>query len=755
MRRTSTPLIAPAIFVIPTAAAAALAIAVNTGRITHSAGIASALVVLGLAYHSAALVLWAASLRLAARQRQVWRLLAAGCMFGGVGWFLYAWLMTRGLSFTDAPPTWLGVPRAGMYVCWFYALWLLRQPLVSASRRTRIMTVATELAALGLVGVVVLELLWQHELTLQVNLIALGPVAMDLLLIAAAYHAVRRASLELDGAHVWLVIGFILALGAHIASGFVMAHGLVVVGALTVILMAGALASFAVASGRKLLMRETILGNERVTGSIATIGLAVSAPAAAVSQPWLLPIVFGLGSVLAWRVYSLISAQGQSEIDPLTGLHDNRSIQRHISSVAVAATRLEPIAVVGVDLDGFGRWNAEHGFAAGDQLLTQVAERCVAAPIGPGVWGRIGPDRFYWVGHVADGPEASAWAELIAVAAADPAAAVSARCGVVMCPTDAATAANVIAAMDEALEAAARSGTRIVAFDRGLLDGYAVDGTYSASFRSRRERIAQIIQSPTAIRPVFQPIVRLGDFGVVGHEALTRFDLEPRRGPDEWIAEAHQLGLGLEMESECMRRALSHVASLPDHTYLSLNCSPQLILSGLLDRVVPDGSLHWLLIELTEHDQVADYGELAASLAPLRARGARVAVDDLGAGHSTLRHVVRLDPDYAKLDRSIVESIDADPARRALVRSMLAFSTEMGCPLVAEGVERDEELETLREIGVDYGQGYLFQRPGPAMVHAVDAPGARSRPRPAGPGPVTPPVVRRVVGNGTNVGVGD
>lgn len=330
------------ILAVPTAAAVVLAISVNTGRIPHSAGIASALVVLGFAYHAAAGALWAASLRLAARQRRVWRLLALGCVFGGVGWHLYAWLMTRGLEFTDAPPTWLGVPRAGMYVCWFYALWLLRQPLVAGSRRTRILTIATELAALGLVAIVTLELLWQHGLTLQVNLIALVPVAMDLVLIAAAYHAVRRASLDFDGAHVWLVIGFVLALAAHIASGFVMAHGLVAVGALTIILMAGALAAFAVASGRKLLMRETILGNERVTGSIATIGLAMSAPAAAVSQPLLLPVVFGLAGVLGWRVYRLISAQGQSEIDPLTGLHDNRSIQRHIASVAVPPRAWSP-----------------------------------------------------------------------------------------------------------------------------------------------------------------------------------------------------------------------------------------------------------------------------------------------------------------------------------------------------------------------------------------------------------------------------
>lgn len=126
------------------------------------------------------------------------------------------------------------------------------------------------------------------------------------------------------------------------------------------------------------------------------------------------------------------------------------------------------------------------------------------------------------------------------------------------------------------------------------------------------------------------------------------------------------------------------------------------------------------MLEVTEHDRVPDYSELAARLDGLRSRGARGAVDDAGARHSSLRHVMQLNPDFTKLGRSIVSGIDGDTAKRALVRAMLAFSTEMGYRLVAEGVERPEELETLREIGVDVGQGYLFPRPSPAMVASLD-----------------------------------
>lgn len=714
---------------------------VLSGRIIYDQGAQIALTLLCSVYLLAAVTLAQAGLRTRNREGRVWLLLAGGCAFGGIGWVSYAWLLANGLTFFDPPPQWLAIPRVFMYGCWLGGLWLLRQPLVAATRRERLLSVGSEMAALVLVAATALAALWNPAVSTQINMISAAPIAGDMVLIAAAYHAVRRASLERGAAHVWLVFAFSSALLSHVAGSFVFGRGLVWTGVLAVGFMGTALAGMVMASALPLRTRETILGGERVTAAVAAIGLAFAGPAAFMVPAILAPAVWVVAGALAYRVHHMMKGHGQSDIDPLTGLNDARAMNRHIGGVAARATTLDPVAVIGADLAGFGRWNAEHGFAAGDELLVAVADRCIAAPIAPGVWGRIGPDRFCWVGQVDDVTEAIGFAELIAVAASDNAMKLTARCAVVMCPDDAATPANVLSAMDEALAAASQMGRPVVAFDRGLLDGAPVEGGYSASFRSRRALLEEVISNQSTIRPVFQPIVRLEDFTVVGHEALTRVDFEPRRGPDTWIAEAHQLGLGLEMESECIRRALARVGEMPAGTYLALNTSPQLILSGLLDALMPEGGLQWLLIELTEHDQVSDYGELATSLDGLRARGARVAVDDLGAGHSTMRHVVRLDPDYAKLDRSIVEGIDGDPAKRALVRSMLAFSTEMETQLVAEGIERHEELETLRAIGVQYGQGYLFRRPAPEMATTVAIDAA---PPPAPPTParerVTPPV---------------
>ena len=121
-----------------------------------------------------------------------------------------------------------------------------------------------------------------------------------------------------------------------------------------------------------------------------------------------------------------------------------------------------------------------------------------------------------------------------------------------------------------------------------------------------------------------------------------------------------------------------------------------------------------LVIEVTEQMPVDDYALLREELAPWSASGARLAIDDTGAGYSSLRHVIELTPDFLKLDYEMVSGIDRDRNRYALVRSLVAFAREVGTSVIAEGIERMEELEALRRVGVAFGQGYLLGRPGPA-----------------------------------------
>jgi EAL domain-containing protein (putative c-di-GMP-specific phosphodiesterase class I) len=118
-----------------------------------------------------------------------------------------------------------------------------------------------------------------------------------------------------------------------------------------------------------------------------------------------------------------------------------------------------------------------------------------------------------------------------------------------------------------------------------------------------------------------------------------------------------------------------------------------------------------VILEITEHAAVADYDRLVAALAPLRALGLRVSVDDAGAGYASLRHILALEPDILKLDISLTRGIDHDCKRRALASALIAFAREINTGITAEGVESEAELETLSALGVTHVQGYYLARP--------------------------------------------
>ena len=215
------------------------------------------------------------------------------------------------------------------------------------------------------------------------------------------------------------------------------------------------------------------------------------------------------------------------------------------------------------------------------------------------------------------------------------------------------------------------------------------------------------------LRVALQPVVDLRTGQAVGAEALARF--ADGRTPDAWFDEAAQADQSERLEVAAFDAALGHVTARD--TFLAVNLSPAVLMSkalrARLDRVVAEDPLRLrgLVIELTEHEQVSDYGALAAVMAPYRAHGLRLSVDDTGAGHSSLSHVLQLRPDMMKLDRQLITALDRDPIRRALVKSLGLFCADTQVDLIAEGVETAQEAEALRRIGVHLGQGFHLGRP--------------------------------------------
>jgi EAL domain-containing protein (putative c-di-GMP-specific phosphodiesterase class I) len=204
----------------------------------------------------------------------------------------------------------------------------------------------------------------------------------------------------------------------------------------------------------------------------------------------------------------------------------------------------------------------------------------------------------------------------------------------------------------------------------------------------------------------------------VGYEALTRF--EDGRSPDVVFAEAEAVGLGLDLETATLERTFEAVEGLAFGAILSVNVSPELIVSGRLASLLPSWRER-LVLEVTEHVAIDDYPAMRAAIDALRP--VSLAIDDAGAGFASLRHIIELEPDFVKLDISLVRGIDADPARQGLVAGMAYFATRTDRTLIAEGIETTEERDALRALGVVLGQGYLLGRPAALGRGARSGPG--------------------------------
>ena len=250
-------------------------------------------------------------------------------------------------------------------------------------------------------------------------------------------------------------------------------------------------------------------------------------------------------------------------------------------------------------------------------------------------------------------------------------------------------------------------------FLRGELEGLEVATTLDVAEReARRRRILDSLEAGGP-RTVFQPVIDLVTAEIVGYEALSRFDLMPLQGPERWFADALDVGLAVDREAVAARTALADIGRLSPGQFMTINASPSLVLAGLAEHLGADVPWDRVVIELTEHVPIEDYGAIEASLAPLRAAGARLAIDDTGAGFSSLRHILRLDPDILKLDISICRGVDRDPSRRALAAALAVFAKDIGAVMIAEGIETFQEQHTLTELGAHYGQGYYLGHPEP------------------------------------------
>jgi diguanylate cyclase (GGDEF)-like protein len=434
-------------------------------------------------------------------------------------------------------------------------------------------------------------------------------------------------------------------------------------------------------------------------------------------------VLGGTAAVMTIAVFVAIQVQHSrlarmAATDALTGLPNHGAFHERLAEkLGRAALDGVDVALVAIDIDGFKEINDTHGHPFGDQILRAVGQALARATRPHDVAARTGGDEFGLILVGVGGGNALAVAERAraAVGSIDVGGApLTCSAGIAVHPVDAQDASSLVDLADSALywaKGAGRNQTR--RFDARRV---------RASLTSRqRDEVRELLSLRRPVEPVFQPVVSLGTGRVVGFEALARFAIVPERPPAAWFAQAHGCGLGAELEAVAIHAALEPT-DRPLETHLGINVSPSALGSPPVAEAL-SGDLSGVVIEITEHELITDDDNLAAAISKVRDRGARIAIDDAGAGHAGLNRLLAVRPDIVKLDQGLIREIHTDRARMALVDSFVRFAREVDTIVCAEGIENLDELAAIADLDVDLGQGFVLAHPGPPWpeVSAVAA----------------------------------
>ncbi len=415
----------------------------------------------------------------------------------------------------------------------------------------------------------------------------------------------------------------------------------------------------------------------------------------------------------------------QATHDSLTSLHNRAATVEFLEQALARAQRSgAPLAALFIDLDDFKRANDTHGHGVGDAILKEIAQRLNAAARRGDFLARLGGDEFLVIAEGLEDPsEATALGErlLEAMTATMQVQAVTVSLGVsvgvAFALQDAADEpSQLLARADLAVHRAKQAGSgRVEVYDESL------QGALIAQAAVEQDLHVALDAGGDGLFLLFQPVVDARTGAMRSVEALVRWE---RRGhglcqPGDFIPVAEQSDLIIRLDCWVLATALEQLSRWSDAAYaelsIAVNISGRHLLSGELSehvraaveaaRIEPAR----LILEVTETVLLADMALVARELERLRSLGIRVAIDDFGTGYTSLAHLQRLVVDELKIDRSFVEQLSAGES--PLVRMVTELGHQLGVSVVAEGIETDEQLSLLREIGCDALQGFFIGRP--------------------------------------------
>ncbi|MGH6653041.1 MAG: putative bifunctional diguanylate cyclase/phosphodiesterase [Sphingopyxis sp.] len=412
--------------------------------------------------------------------------------------------------------------------------------------------------------------------------------------------------------------------------------------------------------------------------------------------------------------------------DALTGLPNRTAFRAELARQIEAATANgERVGLCAIDLDRFKEINDLHGHKAGDEVLARIAGR-LQAMLGPDQFvARLGGDEFVAMIRFAEPTQLSVFAarldtELKAPLALDDfEARLGASIGIAIFPDDAATAEALANNADLAMYRAKADAAPVPLHYDSALD---------EAIRDQRELAADLRRAidKGELDVHYQVQTSVTSGAVTGYEALLRWT-HPQRGaipPAIFIPIAESNGFILALGEWVLRRACIDAAGWPHQSKVAVNVSPlqlahadlpRLFHQTLLDTGLPPRRLE---IELTETAIIADRERALHVLRQIKALGVGVALDDFGTGYSSLETLRAFPFDKIKLDRFFAAELEGNIQSTAILRAVLALGKSLSIPILAEGIETQEQLDVLRREGCDEAQGFLIGRPGRAAALA-------------------------------------
>jgi diguanylate cyclase (GGDEF)-like protein len=408
--------------------------------------------------------------------------------------------------------------------------------------------------------------------------------------------------------------------------------------------------------------------------------------------------------------------------DPLTDLPNRELLNERLEqAIAAASRRRDMAALLLLDLDRFKDINDTLGHPAGDLLLKQVAARLSACVREVDTVARIGGDEFAIVQvGIKDATEAQLLSRRLLELFQTPLeldghdSLVTVSIGIALIPTDASIPAKLLQHADIALYRAKEEGRNASRFFEPEMDA-------RLQRRKAVEHDLRLALSRDELELFYQPKISLLNDELAGVEALVRWR-HPERGlvpPGEFIGIAEETGLILQL-GEWVLRSAARQATLWPGLQISVNISPAQFRQPDLVQVVQNAlrqsglAPHRLELEVTESVLIQQPDAAAKLLSGLKALGVRVAMDDFGTGYSSLSYLQRFHFDKIKIDRSFIGAIGIEPTAAAITRAVINLASSLGMLTCAEGVETNEQLDTLRREGCSEVQGYLFGKPMPA-----------------------------------------